>query len=40
MGNDPLRSGLNLADAAVLATVTLLFLVVAVFAFERRDLSA
>jgi ABC-2 type transport system permease protein len=40
MGGDPLRFGLNLGDAGVLAAVTLVFLAVAVWAFERRDLAA
>ena len=40
MGGDPLRFGLNLGDAAVLAAVAAVFLVLAVVAFERRDLAA
>jgi ABC-2 type transport system permease protein len=40
MGDDPLRNGLNLGDAAVLAAVAVVFLAVAVVAFERRDLAA
>jgi len=40
MGDDPLRNGLNLGDAAVLAGVTVIFLVIAVMAFDRRDLAA
>jgi ABC-2 type transport system permease protein len=40
MGNDPLRNGLSPADAAVLAGVTAVFLVVALVAFDRRDLAA
>jgi ABC-2 type transport system permease protein len=40
MGDDPLRAGLNFADAAVLAAVAAVFLVIAVVAFERRDLAA
>ncbi len=40
MGGDPLRNGLNLADAGVLVAVTVAFLVAAVVAFERRDLAA
>ncbi|MGD0121574.1 MAG: ABC transporter permease subunit [Candidatus Limnocylindrales bacterium] len=40
MGGDPLRNGLDLADAGVLAAVALVFLVVSVIAFERRDLAA
>jgi ABC-2 type transport system permease protein len=40
MGGDPLRNGLNLGDAAVLAGVAGVFLVLAVIAFERRDLAA
>jgi len=40
MGNDPLRNGISLADAGVLAAVAVAFLVVAVALFERRDLAA
>lgn len=40
MGGDPLRNGLNLGDAAVLAAVVAVFLAIAVVAFERRDLAA
>ena len=40
MGGDPLRAGLNLGDAAVLAAVAAVFLAIAVLAFERRDLAA
>jgi ABC-2 type transport system permease protein len=40
MGNDPLRNGIDAGDAAVLAALTLIFLVVSVIAFERRDLAA
>jgi ABC-2 type transport system permease protein len=40
MGGDPLRNGLSLADAGVLAGVATAFLVVSVVAFERRDLAA
>ena len=40
MGGDPLRNGLNLGDAAVLAAVVAGFLAIAVGAFERRDLAA
>jgi ABC-2 type transport system permease protein len=40
MGDDPLRNGLNLGDAGILAAVTLAFLAVALVAFERRDLAA
>jgi ABC-2 type transport system permease protein len=40
MGSDPLRNGLNLGDAAVLAAVAAIFLAFAVVAFERRDLAA
>lgn len=39
-GDDPLRNGLNMGDAAVLAAVAALFLALAVVAFERRDLAA
>jgi ABC-2 type transport system permease protein len=40
MGNDPLRNGLSLADAGVLAAVAAVFLVVSLVAFDRRDLAA
>jgi ABC-2 type transport system permease protein len=40
MGGDPLRYGLNLADAAVLAAVAVAFLAFSVVLFERRDLAA
>jgi ABC-2 type transport system permease protein len=40
MGNDPLRNGLNFADAGVLAAVIAVFLVAALVAFDRRDLAA
>jgi hypothetical protein len=40
MGNDPLRNGLSLADAALLADVAAVFLVAALVAFDRRDLAA
>ena len=40
MGNDPLRNGLSIADVGVLAGVTAVFLVVALVAFDRRDLAA
>ena len=40
MGGDPLRNGLSLADAAVLAVVAAVFLAISVVAFERRDLAA
>jgi ABC-2 type transport system permease protein len=39
MGGDPLRFGLNLGDAAVLAGVAAVFLALAVVAFDRRDLA-
>lgn len=39
-GHDPLRYGLDPGDTAVLATVTALFVVIALVAFERRDLAA
>jgi ABC-2 type transport system permease protein len=39
-GGDPLRNGLNVGDAAVLAVVAGVFLILAVVAFERRDLAA
>jgi ABC-type transport system involved in multi-copper enzyme maturation permease subunit len=37
--HDPLRYGLNPGDCAVLIGVTIVFLVVSLVAFERRDLS-
>jgi ABC-2 type transport system permease protein len=40
MGNDPLRNGVNLGDAAVLAGLTVVFLAVSLVAFDRRDLAA
>jgi ABC-2 type transport system permease protein len=40
MGDDPLRNGLPLGDVAVLAAVCLVFLGVALVAFDRRDLAA
>ena len=40
MGADPLRSGLNLGDAAMLVAVAVVLLVVSLVAFERRDLAA
>jgi ABC-2 type transport system permease protein len=40
MGSDPLRNGLNFADAGVLVAVTAAFLGIALVLFERRDLAA
>ena len=40
MGNDPLRNGIDLGDAAVLIGATALFLIVSLIVFERRDLAA
>ncbi|MGA3030376.1 MAG: ABC transporter permease [Candidatus Limnocylindrales bacterium] len=40
MGNDPLRNGISLADAGVLAAVAIVFLALSVVLFERRDLAA
>ena len=40
MGGDPLRNGIVLSDAGVLAAVAIVFLAVALIAFERRDLAA
>ena len=40
MGDDPLRNGLNVLDAGLLATVAVALLVVSVFAFDRRDLAS
>jgi len=39
-GGDPLRNGIDFADAGVLAAVAVAFLVVSLIAFERRDLAA
>jgi energy-coupling factor transporter ATP-binding protein EcfA2 len=40
MGNNPLRNGLSLVDAGVLAAVAAVFLVVSLVAFDRCDLAA
>jgi ABC-2 type transport system permease protein len=40
MGNDPLRNGISLPDAAVLAAVAAILLAGSVILFERRDLAA
>jgi ABC-2 type transport system permease protein len=40
MGDDPLRNGLNIPDASLLATVAVALLVVSLFAFDRRDLAS
>ena len=40
MGGDPLRNGISFPDAGVLAAVAVLFLVISLIAFERRDLAA
>jgi ABC-2 type transport system permease protein len=40
MGGDPLRNGVNLGDAAVLAGLIVVFMILSVIAFERRDLAA
>jgi ABC-2 type transport system permease protein len=40
MGSDPLRNGVNPADAAILAAVAGAFLVASLVLFERRDLAA
>jgi ABC-2 type transport system permease protein len=40
MGADPLRNGLNLADAAVLAVIAVVGLALSIVLFERRDLAA
>ena len=40
MGNDPLRNGIDLGDAAVLIGITAVLVVVSVVAFERRDLAS
>jgi ABC-2 type transport system permease protein len=40
MGNDPLRNGISLSDAGVLAAVTVVFVALSVVVFERRDLAA
>ena len=39
IGADPLRNGLNLGHAAVLAGVTVVLLAVGVLAFQRRDVG-
>jgi len=39
IGADPLANGLNLGHAAVLIGLTAVFLAVALFAFQRRDLA-
>jgi ABC-2 type transport system permease protein len=39
IGNDPLTNGLDIAHAGVLAGIAVVSAVVAVFAFERRDLA-
>jgi ABC-2 type transport system permease protein len=39
-GGDPLRNGISLPDAAVLAAVAAVFLAASVILFERRDLAA
>jgi ABC-2 type transport system permease protein len=40
MGNDPLRNGISPADTLVLLSVAAVLLVLALIAFERRDLAA
>jgi ABC-2 type transport system permease protein len=40
MGGDPLRNGISISDAGVLAVVALGFLALALVLFERRDLAA
>jgi ABC-2 type transport system permease protein len=40
MGGDPLRNGISLPDAVVLAAVAAAFLAASVILFERRDLAA
>jgi ABC-2 type transport system permease protein len=40
MGGDPLRNGLNFADAGVLAAVAVVFLALSLVAFDRRDLAS
>jgi ABC-2 type transport system permease protein len=40
MGGDPLRNGISFPDAGVLVAVAVLFLVISLIAFERRDLAA
>ncbi len=39
-GHDPLTQGVDIADVAVLVGITLLLLVVAMAALDRRDLRA
>jgi len=40
MGDDPLRNGVSLGDAAVLAVVAVVCLAISLVAFDRRDLAA
>ena len=40
MGGDPLRNGISIPDAGVLAAVTVAFVALALVLFERRDLAA
>jgi len=40
MGGDPLRNGIAFADAGVLAAVAVVFLIISLVAFERRDLAS
>ncbi len=40
MGGDPLRNGISIPDAGVLAAVAVAFLALALVLFERRDLAA
>ena len=40
LGNDPLRNGLDLGDAAVLAVVAIVLFGAALVAFDRRNLAA
>ncbi len=40
LGHDPLRNGLDLGDAAVLAVVAVVGFAVSLVGFERRDLAA
>ena len=40
MAGDPLRNGIALGDAAVLAGITAVFLILSLIAFDRRDLAS
>jgi ABC-2 type transport system permease protein len=40
MGDDPLRNGINIGDAAVLVVLAAALLIVSLIAFDRRDLAS